>query len=199
MVIRRTQAERSATTRARLLGATLQCLVDLGFDGTSTKEICRRAGVSKGAQLHHFPTKAELLVATVDYLCEQRHAEFRQMVNTQPDHTDRVEAAFNQFRRLYASPTMIAWVELAVASRADPVLSEAMQRLSRRLEDDVEVTLRAVFQIADGVPAQPIVRMVLSLLDGLALRCMLQDDEAAHKALLVFKTLVTPWLAGIRS
>lgn len=195
---RRTQAERSATTRARLLGATLQSLVELGFDGTSTKEICRRAGVSKGAQLHHFPTKAELLVATVEYLCDQRHAEFRQMVHAQPDQTDRVEAAFTQFRRLYASPTMIAWVELAVASRADPVLSAAMQRLSRRLEEDVESTLRAVLQIADGVPAQPIVRMVLSLLDGLALRCMLQDDEAAHEALLVFKTLVSPWLTGAR-
>jgi AcrR family transcriptional regulator len=63
---RRTQEERSATTRARLLDATIDCLSELGYTNTTTTEIAKRAGLSRGAQLHHFPTKAawlELLVA----------------------------------------------------------------------------------------------------------------------------------------
>src|SRR6185369_6387055 len=75
---RRTQAERSATTRARLLDATIACLHDLGYAGTSTPEIARRAGLSRGAQLHHFPTKAELVTSAVEHLFLRRRDEFLQ-------------------------------------------------------------------------------------------------------------------------
>src|SRR5215470_16496508 len=67
---RRTQAERSAATQARLLDAALQCLVELGYAGTTTTVVAERAGVSRGAQLHHFPTRAALVAAAV----EQRYA-----------------------------------------------------------------------------------------------------------------------------
>jgi len=73
---RRTQAERTATTRARLLDAAIDVLVDLGYARASTQEIARRAGVSRGAQLHHFPTREALVVAAVEHLVERRLAEF---------------------------------------------------------------------------------------------------------------------------
>jgi AcrR family transcriptional regulator len=195
-VTRRTQAERSASTQARLIEATLECLVDLGIEGTSTKEICRRAGVSKGAQLHHYPTKLSLMVATVESLCDRRHAEFRQMVERETHEADRLDAGFDQLRRITASPTMVAWMELAVASRTDPVLGEQMRRLSLRLEDEVEVTFRQFFQIDPETPARAAVRLLLSTLDGLALRSMLQDEESARPALEVFRILVAPFLTG---
>ena len=94
----------------------------------------------------------------------------------------------------YSSPTLIAWVELGVASRTDPVLNAEICRVSQRVEDDAEVTLREYFGIADAVPAKAAVRMVLSLLDGLAFRTMLQDEASARKALKVFRVLVEPWL-----
>src|SRR5262249_61236914 len=65
---RRTQAQRTAATRAALLEATVDCLVSRGFDGTTTTEVAHRAGVSPGALLHHFPAKAELLCAAVGHL-----------------------------------------------------------------------------------------------------------------------------------
>ena len=57
----RTNAERSAATRVRLLDATIDCLIELGWSGTSTTEVVRRAGVSRGAQVHHYPTKEDLV------------------------------------------------------------------------------------------------------------------------------------------
>ena len=167
---RRTQAERSASTQELLLKATVECLVERGFEGTSTTEICRRAGVSRGAQLHHYPTKADLLVAAVEHLCDRRHAEFRHLLKANPSGSSRVEAAFEQLWKVYSSPTLVAWIELGVASRTDPVLNAEMRRLSERVEDDAEVTLREYFGIADSVPAKAAVRMVLSMPDGLALR-----------------------------
>ena len=60
---RRTQEERTAAMRERLLNATVECLYELGYAKTTTTAIVERAGVSRGAQLHHFPTKADLAIA----------------------------------------------------------------------------------------------------------------------------------------
>ena len=54
---RRTQQQRSDETRAALLDATIICLHEVGYAGTSTTLVSERAGVSRGAQTHHFPTK----------------------------------------------------------------------------------------------------------------------------------------------
>jgi AcrR family transcriptional regulator len=177
-----------------LLDATIECLVELGFEHTSTPEICRRAGVSRGAQLHHYPTKVELLVAAVEHLCDRRHAEFQQLVAAGTTRSERLDAAFDGLWKLYSGPTLSAWIELAVAARTDAVLKEHMGRVSRRLEDEAEITLRKLFGIADEVPAKASVRLVLSLLDGLAFRSILQDEKSARKSLKVFRTLVEPWL-----
>ena len=69
------QADRTRAMRARLLEATVELLVERGFAGTSTTLVSDRAGVSRGAQLHHFPTKNDLVVAAVEHLTERRGAE----------------------------------------------------------------------------------------------------------------------------
>ncbi|WP_169799311.1 TetR/AcrR family transcriptional regulator, partial [Nocardioides jensenii] len=69
------QEERSRAMRQRLLEATVECLVEAGFSGTSTTLVSQRAGVSRGAQLHHFPTKNDLVLAAVEHLTEVRGAE----------------------------------------------------------------------------------------------------------------------------
>ncbi|MBV9832442.1 MAG: helix-turn-helix transcriptional regulator, partial [Marmoricola sp.] len=61
--------------RQRLLDATIECLVEHGWSGTSTTLVSQRAGVSRGAQLHHFPTKNDLVVAAVEHVTEVRGAE----------------------------------------------------------------------------------------------------------------------------
>ena len=70
----RIQDERSAETRKRLLDATVDCLFERGYAGTTTAEIAGRAGFSKGAQLHHFPTKEKLVISALEYLFELRLA-----------------------------------------------------------------------------------------------------------------------------
>src|SRR5688572_11844871 len=69
------QEERTRAMRARLLEATVDCLVERGFSHTSTTLVSERAGVSRGAQLHHFPTKNDLVVAAVEHLTDVRGAD----------------------------------------------------------------------------------------------------------------------------
>ena len=71
-VTRTPQAERTRATRLRLMEATVECLVELGWAGTTTTIVSERAGVSRGAQLHHFPTKQDLVVSAVAYLMDRR-------------------------------------------------------------------------------------------------------------------------------
>src|SRR3954469_995273 len=74
---RRSNAERSASTQNRLLDATIECLIERGWAGTSTTEIVRRAGVSRGAQGHPFPSKEALVLAAVEHLLTRRIREFQ--------------------------------------------------------------------------------------------------------------------------
>lgn len=71
----RTQAERTAAMRPRLLDAAIDSLVEFGYAGTTTKGITRSADVSRVAQLHHFPTKKPLVVAAVEHLLDRRTGE----------------------------------------------------------------------------------------------------------------------------
>jgi AcrR family transcriptional regulator len=68
------QEERTRAMRQRLLDATVECLVESGWSGTSTTLVSQRAGVSRGAQLHHFPTKDALVLAAVEHLSAARRS-----------------------------------------------------------------------------------------------------------------------------
>src|SRR5258707_546329 len=77
---RRTQGERSSEMRLRLLDAAVECLHRLGYVNTTPSQIARTAGVSRGAQLHHFPKKQELLISAVGHLFSRRIRDFRTAV-----------------------------------------------------------------------------------------------------------------------
>lgn len=127
---RRTQAERTAGTQTKLLDAAVECLVELGFAKTSTQEIARRAGVSRGAQLHHFPTKESLVTAAVEHLVDKRLAE---ILASDPDP----ERGVTVLSEAFSGPLFYAALELWVAARTDPALHAAMVPLERRVSEAI--------------------------------------------------------------
>ncbi|HVM98359.1 MAG TPA: TetR/AcrR family transcriptional regulator [Candidatus Acidoferrales bacterium] len=142
---RRTQEERSSTMRARLLDATVECLFELGFAKTTTTEIAKRAGVSRGAQLHHFPTKAELVITAVEYLLDKRHQEFLSAFASLPAEANRAEVAIDLLWSIVSGPTFFAWLELMVAARTDPELRPVVAQLSTRFAETVQRTFLDIF------------------------------------------------------
>lgn len=199
---RRTQAQRSATTRGQLLDATLVCLEQLGYARTTTTEIARQAGVSRGAQLHHFPTKVELVTQAVEHLFERRHAEFLAAFEQLPaGASQRLDAAIDLLWSMVKGPAFLAWLELAVAARTEPELAAPVAELTSRFMVMVDTTFRRLFPSDAQNPFFEVApRFAFALLDGLALeRLHNPDDAAADRVVDLLKrlaALVMPLVRG---
>lgn len=126
---RRTQEQRSTEMRTRLLDATIDCLVEYGYAGTTTPRVAERAGVTRGAQVHHFGSKTDLVVAAISHLAQLRaETAMREMAKVERGN-DPVAAALEFLWELHQGPLFIATVELWVAGRTDPVLAAAMEKV----------------------------------------------------------------------
>ena len=178
------QAVRSERTRTRLLDAAVDCLAELGYSRTTTTEVCRRAGVSRGAQLHHFPTKAELVAAAVEHTFETRMADFRRAVAEAPPEADRIQLSIDLVWMMFEGPACEAWVELAVAARTDDELRPYAHAVSERHREEVEAMWAAIFQDPDGSnPFSSVaIKFLLALMDGLVLHRMSGYDDAPGRA-----------------
>ncbi len=125
---RKSGAERLAETRARLLDAVLVTLAERGYAGTSTSEVARRSGLTRGAQLHHFGTKHLMMVATVNHLAERTKAvDVEAALAHVPHGPERVHAALAIMSQLFTGVLPEAYVELWVASRSLRELADALR------------------------------------------------------------------------
>jgi len=188
------QEERSAAMRERLLSATFECLVEKGYAGTSTPEVLKRAGVSRGAMLHHFPTKADLVAATVDFLLQRQLEEFEAAFEDLPDDADRASSAIELMWGSLSGPSHYAWLELVMASRTDPVLREKVQEVIVRFEDGLRTVYKRIFPRAAG-GAEPIYKYAtpfsFAVLTGLAVANIYQDEQLTRKGVDSLKQLAT--------
>ena len=126
---RRTQAERSAAMRLRLLDATVECLVTYGYAGTTTHRVAELAGVTRGAQIHHFPAKEDLVVAAIEHLAQQRARVTIREVGRIRESPDPAAAVLDFLWEVHQGPIVVATLELWMASRTDPVLAKHVQRV----------------------------------------------------------------------
>ena len=124
----RTQAERRASTQAKVLDATVEALVAVGYAGTSTTEVCRRAGVSQGALFRYWPTKGELLADAAAHLLGRVTTAYEAAF---AERTGGVGAreALEALWATYRQPDLQAAVELYVAARTDADLAAALARI----------------------------------------------------------------------
>jgi AcrR family transcriptional regulator len=168
--------ERGLATRAALLDAALDCLIENGYAATTTTMVATRAGVSRGAQLHHFPTKAELLTASVNHLLERRTAEFRKAFADAEPGADQLDTAVDLLWSMFDSPTFVAWAELWMAARTDQSLRDVVLEMDERFMAECAAIFTELFPTADQED-RGFYRLGLgfatALMDGLALQRLL--------------------------
>ncbi|GAB3210054.1 TetR/AcrR family transcriptional regulator [Marinactinospora thermotolerans] len=182
---REPRQERSRATRRRLLAAAVRCLAEVGWSGSTVAAVAERAGVSRGAAQHHFPTREALFTAAVRYVSEARSLELRRRAADLPQGPARTEAVVELLVDSYVGPEFAAALQLWAAAandarlRADVLpLEEHVGRESHRLALD----LLGVDESASGV--REIVQATLDLARGLGLAGLLADDRARRRRIV---------------
>jgi AcrR family transcriptional regulator len=179
------QEERTRAMRARLLEATVELLVERGFAGTSTTLVSERAGVSRGAQLHHFPTKNDLVVAAVGHLTEVRGQELAEAARRLPGGPHRTRAVLQMLGDHFSSPVFTAALELWVAARTDPALLAAVAPLEQRVGREVHrVTVELLGADESRPGVRELVQATLDLVRGLGLANTITDDAKRRGRIL---------------
>ncbi|MGW0517273.1 TetR/AcrR family transcriptional regulator [Crossiella sp. NPDC003009] len=182
---RQRQADRSRETRRKLMVATVDALVERGWAGTTTTLVAQRAGVSRGAQLHHFRTRGELVAAAVEYVGAMGVQQLRAQAASAPAEGGHTAAVVELLADFYASPLFTAALELWVAARTDPELHELVLPLQARLGRE---THRLALELLRADESRPRVReavqATLDLIRGLALANLLTDDGKRRKRIV---------------
>ena len=177
--VRRTQAERRAATRAALVTATVDCLVELGYAHTTTQEVQRRAGVSRGALTHHFTSKADLMLAAVDHLYDEFSESVRKAAAELPlEPATRVPLGIEIVWQRFHGALFVAAMELWTAARTDAELRAALLPHERRLGAQLRELAREVFgeEVARHAAAESIYQVLLTSMRGQAMTCFLQPE-----------------------
>jgi AcrR family transcriptional regulator len=167
---RRTQEERRAATRAALLDATIDCLIEYGYANTTTTKVVERAGVSRGAQVHHFQTKASLVAEAVVHLAQRREAELRREMERLPQGRDRITSALDMLWKVHSGPLFQAALELWVAARTDHELRASLVPVERDMIVKTRELSHELFGEHSGAPDfNANLQTALAAMQGLAM------------------------------
>ncbi|MGO9489829.1 MAG: TetR/AcrR family transcriptional regulator [Solirubrobacteraceae bacterium] len=167
---RRSQAERSASTRQALLDATIACLVEDGYASTTTSRVAERAGLSRGAHLHHFQTRQALLAAAMEHLAERRGEQLLAAAKGLPEGRERLAKALDLLWSGYASPLYQAALDLWTHARTDPELRERLAPVERDLDRQTLRLARTLFgELAEQPGFDGLLDTAAATMRGLAL------------------------------
>lgn len=157
-------------TRAHILDCTFACLHRKGYAGTTTAEVCRSGTLSRGALLHHFPTRARLMSAAVEDVIGRRTTEVEAALIGLPDGPERISAAIERLYALRAGPVFEVWMELAVAARTNPALRSDLRTHMHTYTERAQTVVGAV--VGDGALT------TLAAMDGLGLAAIYAGPDA---------------------
>lgn len=175
---REPQQDRSRATRQRLLAAAVDSLAELGYAGSTVAVVASRAGVSRGAAQHHFPTRGDLFAAAVEYMTEVRLAEIRRQAAALPVGAGRTEAIVTMLANVYTGPLFRAALHLWVAASTEEPLRQQIVRLESYVGRQAHRALLEVLGVEESKPGiRETVQGILDLARGLGLADLLTDDS----------------------
>jgi len=183
--VREPQQDRSRATRQRVLESAVDSLAERGWSGTTVAVIAVRAGISRGALQHYFPTREELFAAAFAHVAESRLAQIELQASRLEQTSERTEAVLTMLSGLYAGPLFRAALQLHSAAAADESLRPVVARSEGRVNAEVHrvaISLLGVDVSVTGV--RELVQGSLDLIRGLALADVLTDDSRRRSRVL---------------
>lgn len=201
---RRTQAERSDATRELILDAAVTLIRKRGYGGLRTGEVSEMANVSRGAQLHHFPTKNDLLVATLRHMNQKMMAAHRErLAQARKAGSDPIEFIIADATDFFFGDYFFIILSIGMSDERNMELHEMSRPISKESRYEIERNWRAILEEA-GLPRQisaDILDLTMSIARGFSIRRLLDDNPARFKKLFkIWREMVKTYLetqAGI--
>lgn len=176
-------AQRSLVTRTRLLEAALDVLVERGYAGFNTVAVCERANAPRGTMLHHFPSRASLLIASLEHVLERRLERYANALRdpalaaelAEPGHRTR-RILLDMLWSEFTGPAAAAWLELVVAARTDPEVAAQLREVAERFDRSVRNAYVATGTGPRGDGGHSTLVFVFATLNGLALEHAYREE-----------------------
>lgn len=179
------------TLRQRILQTAVALLIEEGTARTTTLQVQQRAGVSRGALLHHFPTHAALLAATVEELVRRNECAVQESLAKLQGPVDATERAIRVLAIASTRPAYMAELELWAVARTDTELRDALLRAERGARKDSDRVLSSLFGPTSDNPAhRAVVAMTNEFIRGLALSSLLRSPVRRQQ-------LLTQWIRAM--
>jgi len=185
------QAQKSAMTRDRILDAAINCFVELGCANVTTAKVASSAGVSRGAMLHHFPSKTELIQAAVEYLHDKLLEDYTKRVANIPaalKGKKRRRAGIDAYWDHLTGDLFVVYHELCVASRTDPELKSILENSQLLFEKHVRDSNAMLFDEWQDRGDRFLLAMDVTkfMMEGMAVGQLMTNREDRVKRLLSY-------------
>lgn len=193
--VRRSQEERSSSTQQRLCAAAVELLSEVGYERLTTAQIALRAGVSKGAQAHHYPSKDDMLVAAFQHLLmqwEERREAYAARFGDAATMADLLQAMWQQ---VFGRPDYLASLELMLAARHHPGLRGRLQAVLQHWTVARDQTFQRLVPLQDPERLATFMQVNFCLLRGLAVyEDMAADKKLPQRVLAMWAELATHYV-----
>jgi AcrR family transcriptional regulator len=199
VAIRGPHAERTAAMRKRLIDAAIDCLTKLGYGATTLQVVTDTAGASRGAILHHFPTKVDLMIAVAEYAAEKQNRHVARLLADTKPGMDRylgiTMATWDAMQR----PPAIALLEIMMGSRSDADLGARFPAVIAALEKSQREGVWEQAQsvgITDKDQIEAMTWLHNAAMRGLAMELMFSKDLPKSTAAMKLLKRYKQWLTG---
>ncbi len=177
VMAREPKQDRSRVTRQRLLEATIDSLAEQGWVATTVGVVAERAGVSRGATQHHFPTREDLITGALEYMFDTRMDSARREAQEIPAGPGRTKLVVERLVEYYTGPMFKAALQVWTAASADPELRDRIVPLEERFGRRAHKMAVENLGVDDNDPVtHRLVQATLDLARGLGLADVLTDD-----------------------
>lgn len=192
---RRTQVARSNAARERLLNATLHVLIDRGFNGLTTKEVAVRAGFSSGALVHHYGTKAELVLAATAFVYDRCIESGKKIAASPKALTHPLRAFVDDCFDVYLGWPFIVATEVMLPGRTDQTLRVKLDAIMHHYRETMNAVWIAAFERAGVSKGEASFQIMttLNMIRGMGINSMWQRNVPYYKKLL------REWVATVES
>ena len=201
--VRRTHDERSGETQRRAVAAAVVCLHRHGFASTTTSQVADEAGISRGAMLHQFPTRAALMLAVVRHVFEDERAQYRQAFEAvEGGFRDKMLAVPEIMWGILSRPQAVAVLEILIEGRSDPSLSGPLAELQSQIEAEARESMLNRFpsrSFASLPEREAFHRLFVAAIRGLSIDALRMGDGAdIRDCVALLRRLLELWLDSLR-